>query len=75
MPMRRNLEQVAEQIAVLLVHSFLLSMSIRSSAVGGPNNPFRLSFFVTDGGLISYGPDFVDQWRRAAGYVDSYPQG
>jgi putative tryptophan/tyrosine transport system substrate-binding protein len=29
--------------------------------------PFRV--FVTDGGLISYGPDVVDQYRRAAGYV------
>src|SRR5215471_6740474 len=35
--------------------------------------PFRL--FVTDGGLISYGPDFVDQYRRAAGYVDRRPSG
>jgi putative ABC transport system substrate-binding protein len=26
--------------------------------------------FVTDGGLISYGPDRVDQYRRAAAYVD-----
>ena len=25
--------------------------------------------FVIDGGLISYGPDMVDQYRRAAGYV------
>ena len=26
--------------------------------------------FVTSGGLLSYGPDFADQYRRAAGYVD-----
>jgi putative ABC transport system substrate-binding protein len=26
-------------------------------------------FFVTAGGLVSYGPDLVDQFRQAAGYV------
>ena len=26
--------------------------------------------FVAAGGLVSYGPDFVDQYRQAAGYVD-----
>ena len=31
--------------------------------------------YVTDGGLISYGPDFSDLWLRAAGYVDKILKG
>ena len=35
--------------------------------------PFR--YYVTGGGLISYGPDVTDQFRRAAGYVDRILKG
>jgi putative ABC transport system substrate-binding protein len=31
--------------------------------------------YVTGGGLISYGPDRIDQYRRAAGYVDRILKG
>jgi ABC-type uncharacterized transport system substrate-binding protein len=35
--------------------------------------PYR--YHVTSGGLISYGPDPIDQYRQAAGYVDRILKG
>jgi putative tryptophan/tyrosine transport system substrate-binding protein len=32
-------------------------------------------FYVTGGGLASYGPDYIDQYRRAAEYVDRILRG
>ena len=36
---------------------------------------YSLSEFVRDGGLLSYGPDRVDIFRRAASYVDRILRG
>jgi putative ABC transport system substrate-binding protein len=35
----------------------------------------RYSFFARDGGLLSYGPDPVESYRRAASYVDRILRG
>ena len=35
--------------------------------------PFR--YFATSGGMISYGPDPIDMWRRSASYIDRILKG
>jgi putative tryptophan/tyrosine transport system substrate-binding protein len=55
-----------------LIHRHLITMLAdrhRLPAVYG----FR--YFVTAGGLISYAPDTIDMYRRAAGYVDRILKG
>ena len=36
---------------------------------------YSFRYYITRGGLISYGPDVTDQHRRAAGYVDRILRG
>jgi putative ABC transport system substrate-binding protein len=36
---------------------------------------YNLSTYARDGGLLSYGPDVVDIFRRAASYVDHILRG
>jgi putative tryptophan/tyrosine transport system substrate-binding protein len=47
------------------------------SAASRNNVPavYNVSSFARDGGLLSYGPDVVDLWRRAPTYVDRILRG
>jgi putative ABC transport system substrate-binding protein len=49
----------------------IISVAARNSVPAA----YPQSAFVRDGGLLSYGVDFVDIWRRAATYVDRILRG
>jgi putative ABC transport system substrate-binding protein len=58
--------------ALATVHRALIIMlAARNKLPGVYSNPL----FVTDGGLMAYGPDRVDHYRQAAGYVDRILKG
>jgi putative ABC transport system substrate-binding protein len=48
---------------------------ILAAALNNVPTVYHLSAFARDGGLLSYGPDQVDIWRRAASYVDRILRG
>ena len=51
------------------------NLIIRLAAQGKLPAVYFARYFVSAGGLISYGPDFIDPFRRAAGYVDRILKG
>jgi putative ABC transport system substrate-binding protein len=55
-----------------LVHRDLITML---AARHGLPAVYSFRYMVTAGGLISYGPDPMDLFRRAAGYVDRILKG
>jgi putative ABC transport system substrate-binding protein len=64
----------------LVVMTDVFTIAHRASiitAVARKNVPtvYSLSVFARDGGLLSYGADQVDNWRRAASYVDRILRG
>jgi putative tryptophan/tyrosine transport system substrate-binding protein len=58
--------------ALTLVHRGLISALAARHRLPSVY-PYR--YFVAAGGLISYGPDVIDPYRRAAGYVDRILKG
>jgi ABC-type uncharacterized transport system substrate-binding protein len=56
---------------VALHRQLIISLAARNKLPAVYSN----RFFVVDGGLTCYGPDLIDQHRRAAGYVDRILRG
>jgi putative ABC transport system substrate-binding protein len=67
-----NCGLIALRIAEVITHRKAI---IRLAAQYRVPAIYPLSAFAADGGLISYGPDTVDQCRRAAVYVDRILKG
>jgi putative ABC transport system substrate-binding protein len=64
----------------LIVMPDVFMISHRASVISAAarnNVPgvYMFSFFARDGGLLSYGPDTADIFRRAASYVDRILRG
>jgi putative ABC transport system substrate-binding protein len=59
-------------VAVAVVHrKLIIALAARYKLPAA----YGFSYFVTDGGLISYGPEVIEPYRRAAGYVDRILKG
>jgi putative ABC transport system substrate-binding protein len=71
-PQELNVGLIVLPSALTLVHRELI---VRAAARHRLPAIYGDRLFVTDGGLIAYGPDFLDQFRRAAGYVDRIIKG
>jgi putative ABC transport system substrate-binding protein len=62
---------VTGSASATLHRDLIIELAARSRAPA----VYYARYFVVAGGLISYGPDFADQFRRAAGYVDRILKG
>jgi putative ABC transport system substrate-binding protein len=83
-PVRSDVEMETAIIALgrepgggLVVLPGIFNITHRASIISAAarNNVPAVSYFSADGGLLSYGVDPRDNWRRVASYVDRIPRG
>jgi putative ABC transport system substrate-binding protein len=63
---------IALRLSEVITHRELI---IKLAALHRLPAVYPLHIFAADGGLISYGPDVADEFRRAASYVDRILKG
>ena len=62
---------LAPSALAALHHNLIITLAARYKLPA----VYPLRYYVTDGGLISYGPNIIDQFHSAAGYVDRILKG
>ena len=62
---------ITASLAAIRYRELIIALAVRHKLPA----IYWAGFFVTSGGLISYGADLIDQYRRAAGYVDRILKG
>ena len=73
-----EMNKAAAQALILLTDPILFGQRKRTVELASKYKlpaVYFYSGFVTEGGLMSYGPSDVDLFRRAAGYVDRILKG
>ncbi len=73
-----RMSQLRAEAVVTSLSAFTLRHRARIAALANSNrlpSIFQGQEFADAGGLLSYGPDRTDQWRRAALYVDQILKG
>jgi putative tryptophan/tyrosine transport system substrate-binding protein len=63
---------VTSTASATVYHDLIIMLAAQHKLPAVYGNPFSVT---GGGGLVSYGPDYVDQFRRAAGYVDRILKG
>jgi hypothetical protein len=63
---------IALRLSEVITHR---ELTIKLAALHRLPAVYPLHIFAADGGLISYGPDVADEFRRAASYVDRILKG
>jgi putative ABC transport system substrate-binding protein len=73
--MRKNRAEAVIVLSSAFLYARRAQIVALAARHGLPTMYHQREFVIGSGGLMSYGPDFHDMFRRAAGYVDKILKG